>query len=141
MKKLIIATYAILFSSLITQAQDTKFNESDFIKYINSLRQTELIRSLDSSHECVNELFSILEKSNLSYPVNVLYHSQKQNKKYNQVFVSIATDGIHSLNQYYYYEDIIQPVKNSVLNEKNKHFVLFHKQLKDRVIIVFRVIK
>jgi hypothetical protein len=139
MKKLIITAYAILSCCLITQAQDTKFNENDFVKYINSLRKTELIKSSDSCSECVNELFSKLENSNMPNSVDVLYHSQKQNKKYGQVFVSIATDGIPSLNQYY--EDIIKPLKSCVLNEKNKHFVLFHKQLKDRIIIVFRVIK
>jgi hypothetical protein len=139
MKKLIITIYAILSSFLILQAQETKFNESDFVKYINSLRKTELVRSSDSCYECVNELFSKLQKSDMSNSIDILYHSQKQNKKYCQVFVSVSTDGILSLNQYY--EDIVKPVKNSVLNEKNKHFVLFHKQLKDRVIIVFRVIK
>lgn len=139
MKKLIITAYAILSSCLITQAQDTIFNENDFVKYINSLRQTELIKSSDSCSECVNELFSKLENSNMPNSVDVLYHSQKQNKKYGQVFVSIATDRTPSLNQYY--EDIIKSLKICVLNEKNKHFVLFHKQLKDRIIIVFRVIK
>jgi hypothetical protein len=139
MKKLIITAYVILSSCLITQAQDTKFNESDFVKYINSLRKTELVRSSDSCSECVNELFSKLEKSNMSNSVDILYHSEKENRKHGQVFVSVATDGIPSLKQYY--EDIIKPVKECVLNEKNKNFVLFHKQMKDRVIIVFRVIK
>lgn len=139
MKKLIITAYVILSSCLMVQAQDAKFNENDFVKYINNIRKTEIVRSSDSCAPCVNELFSVLEKKDMSNSVDILFHSTKANKKYGQVFVSISTEYATNVNQYF--EGIVSPVKSLILNEKNKHFLLFQKQLSDRVIIVFKVVK
>lgn len=120
-----------------------RFNENEFINYVNHLRdsigETSLIRSNDSCVSCIDELFSKLEKSEIRPSTLLLFHSKKKNKKYGQVFVTVSTNGINSLNPYF--SDIISPVKDKVLNKNNKHFVLFHKEFENKVLIIFRVFK
>ena len=139
MKKTILATIITALSILNLNAQNAKFNEKEFIDYVNSLRETNLIRSNDSCVSCIDELFSKLENSEVSPSVDLLIHSPKNNKKYGQVFATVSTSGTNSLNPYF--SDIISPVKDKVLNKKNKHFALFYKELENKVLVVFRIFK
>ena len=139
MKKLLLTLTIGIFVSLSSSAQSSKFNENEFIDYVNSMRQTQLIKSSDSCTPCVNELFSYLEKRENKTSSDILIHGPKINKRYGQVFVTILTNKFEPLNAFF--SEIIEPIKSNVLDEKNKHFVLFHKELEDKVLIVFKVFK
>lgn len=144
MKKIIFTVYTILFSCFSIQAQNLKFNESNFVKYINSIRKAEILRNTDScslyvfkTPLCADTLLDLLETRSLPNSVDLFFHYK--NKKDGQVFLSISTEDETSLDMYF--EDIIKPLKNIVLNEKNKQFVLFHRELENKVVIVFRILK
>jgi len=139
MKKLILILAIGVFTSLNSSAQTSKFDEDEFIKYVNSLRETNLIRSEDSCAQCVNELFSSLEKRDTTQYSDIIFYYPKNNEKYGQFFVSVLTKNFYSANDYF--SDIVKPLMKKIVCEKNKHFVLFHKELGTKVLIVFKVFK
>ena len=142
MKKIMFSTaiFIITISASKAQSQVNSFNEKNFIEYVNAIRINHPITkdSNDANKPYADTLMSKLNTQKQPEYVNMVIHSEKQNKKLNQSVVTIYSSQFDNIE--YLFSEIVRPIKTSVLNNKNGHYRLYYKQFSDRIIILFKVV-
>jgi hypothetical protein len=143
MKKIMFATAIFIIAINVSKAQSqvNSFNEQNFIKYVNAIRINYPITkdSNDVNKPYADTLISKLSAQKQPEYVNMVIHSEKQNRKLNQSVVTIYSSQFDNIE--YLFSEIVRPIKISVLKKKKGHYRLYYKQFDDRVIILFKVVR